>query len=205
MKLFIFSLYLEMKWIHLRFLILLVTIVGCMVTFVDRTCVNIALVSMVHNPNRSESINNTLHPDATDASSSFDQVKVSPVVSSNVFLAWDDEPQVRLSYNDLAARKYHWDSHAQGLILSAFYWSYILFMLPIGSVIQYFGEKWVMTFSLVASALTTILTPAFTDCLIATIVARFFLGFAQSGLMPSAYALTNNWLPLKDRALGFAW
>ena len=160
---------------------------------------------MVHSANKSEYINNTLSSNVTNASLSSDAVKISPVASSNLLFAWDDEPQVRLSYNDLAARKYHWDSHAQGLILSAFYWSYILFMLPIGSVIKYFGEKWVMTFSLVASALTTILTPAFTDCLIATIGARFFLGFAQSGLMPSAYALTNNWLPLKDRALGFAW
>lgn len=128
--------------------------------------------------------------------------------NSNIFrlLYWDVEPKVQLkSFSELSQRKYNWNPTETGLILSAFYWSYILFTLPSEPLIRWFGEKWVMTFSLTGSALVTILTPAFSDCLIAMIVSRFVLGITQAGLMPSAFALTNNWLPLKDRALGFAW
>ena len=192
-----------MKWPFVRFFILALTILACIVTFNARTCINIALVEMVRNSSE------VLNDDAKESEEASlpSQSNATLTQEKSIFIfSWDQEPRTPLkSYSELSQRKYNWNPTETGLILQAFYWSYIIFTLPSESLIRCFGEKWVMTGSLVASALVTILTPAFSDCLIVIILSRFVLGIAQAGFMPSAFAMTNNWLPLKDRAVGFAW
>lgn len=188
-----------MKWPFVRFFILGLAILACIATFNARSCINIALVEMVQLQNTTQELNDTQTPSEQVTLDIFGE-------KATLLFPWDKEPGRKLkSYSELSQRKYDWDQIQTGLILQSFYWSYILFTIPAEPMIRCFGEKWVMTFSLTGSALVTILTPAFSDCLIVMILSRFVLGIVQAGLMPAAFALTNNWLPLKDRAVGFAW
>jgi MFS family permease len=52
-----------------------------------------------------------------------------------------------------------WDEFIQGLILSSFYWGYIVTQLPGGRLAEVFGPKHVLSVSLLGTALVTMFVP----------------------------------------------
>lgn len=55
--------------------------------------------------------------------------------------------------------RYDWSQKQQGIILSSFYWGYIITQLPGGVLAQRFGGKHVLTLGLFFTAICTMLTP----------------------------------------------
>lgn len=151
-----------MKCNNLRFFILIICLISTCLTFITRTCMNIALVSMVKGSN--ETSNN----EQTD--------KI----------------------------KYSWTESDQGLILSAFYWSYIMFQMPMGSLAEKIGGKYIICICLALSAMVNLVTPLVTEYLILVVLLRFILGAVQAGMFPAAFRLQVNWMPIRNRSLGFA-
>lgn len=58
-----------------------------------------------------------------------------------------------------ARQKYDWDEKTQGLLLSAFYYGYVLTHLPGGLLAEKFGGKWTLGLSLLSTSVATVLTP----------------------------------------------
>lgn len=54
---------------------------------------------------------------------------------------------------------YDWDSETQGLILSSFYWGYVITHMPGGMLAERFGGKWVLGLGILSTAVFTLLTP----------------------------------------------
>lgn len=105
---------------------------------------------------------------------------------------------------DTTINQQMWTESEQGLILSAFYWSYITFQMPMGSLAERMGGKMIICICLAGSAMVNLITPLVTDYLILIILLRFILGAVQAGMFPAAFRLQVNWMPISDRSLGFA-
>lgn len=54
---------------------------------------------------------------------------------------------------------YDWDEETQGLLLSAFYYGYVITHLPGGLLAEKFGGKWTLGLSLLCTSLSTLFTP----------------------------------------------
>lgn len=55
---------------------------------------------------------------------------------------------------------YDWDEKTQGLILSSFYWGYVVTHLPGGILAEKFGGKYSLGLGILSTAIFTLLTPA---------------------------------------------
>lgn len=54
---------------------------------------------------------------------------------------------------------YDWDEKTQGLILSSFYWGYVLTHLPGGILAEKFGGKYSLGLGILSTAIFTLITP----------------------------------------------
>ncbi|WP_186062465.1 MFS transporter [Burkholderia gladioli] len=85
-----------------------------------------------------------------------------------------------------------------GLLLSAFSWSYALFQLPVGGLVDRIGPRRLLGIGLIVWSLAQA-----AGGLISTfgwfIVARIVLGIGESPQFPSAARVVSNWFPLRSR------
>src|ERR1051325_2747476 len=89
----------------------------------------------------------------------------------------------------------------QGVILSAFFWSYAPAQIPVGWVLDRVGARIIVTAA-------TVLWGGFQSlAAVATsgtflLLTRIGLGIAESPLYPAGGKLNANWLPPKERGRG---
>jgi len=86
----------------------------------------------------------------------------------------------------------------QALVLSAFAWGYVAFMLPGGWLADRFGAHRVCFWSCVGWSILTLLT-AVTHTLTGLCVLRFLLGAAAAPLFPSFAKTVRDIFPLQER------
>lgn len=58
-----------------------------------------------------------------------------------------------------AMQEYDWNEQKQSLILSSFFWGYVLIQLPAGTWARKFGAKILLTVSMGVCSVLTLLTP----------------------------------------------
>lgn len=64
-----------------------------------------------------------------------------------------------LLFQAITELQYDWDEPTQGLILSSFYYGYIVTHLPGGLLAERFGGKYSLGFGVLSTAVFTLLTP----------------------------------------------
>lgn len=64
-----------------------------------------------------------------------------------------------LNYDLQAREEFEWSEQVQGVILSAFYWGYVLSHFPGGFLVQKYGGKYVLAFGILFSGLLSIAIP----------------------------------------------
>ncbi|MEH7235024.1 MFS transporter [Bacillus sp. JJ1562] len=90
-------------------------------------------------------------------------------------------------------------SREMGLLLSAFFWGYILTQMPGGWIAQRFSAKWVIIFATTLFAVFSGLT-GFLQSMESLVTVRFLLGLAEGAMWPSFMVLTIKWFPVNERA-----
>lgn len=55
--------------------------------------------------------------------------------------------------------EYEWSEALQGLILSSFFWGYVITHIPGGMLAEKFGGKWALSLGILSTAIFTLLTP----------------------------------------------
>ncbi|KAK5641112.1 hypothetical protein RI129_009659 [Pyrocoelia pectoralis] len=97
---------------------------------------------------------------------------------------------------------YSWDEQTQGLVLSSFYWGYVLTHLPGGILAEKFGGKYSLGLGILSTAIFTLLTPAVVKAgdWQWLIVLRIFVGFGEGTTFPALNALLSKWAPLSERS-----
>lgn len=54
---------------------------------------------------------------------------------------------------------FEWSEPLQGLILSSFFWGYVITHIPGGMLAEKFGGKWALSLGILSTAIFTLLTP----------------------------------------------
>ncbi|XP_047503568.1 putative inorganic phosphate cotransporter [Pieris napi] len=112
-----------------------------------------------------------------------------------------------LAMTDISRRRdskveiYDWDKKTQGLILSSFFWGYMVMQIPAGLLSKKFGGKLVILVALVVNGFVCGLLPSIVSiggwqivC-----VCRMLMGLTQACLFPASHTLLGKWLPAHER------
>ncbi len=83
-------------------------------------------------------------------------------------------------------------------ILSAFFFTYALFQIPMGSLADRFGARLVLTVSIAAWSLVTAAT-GFVNGFVTLFAIRLLLGITEAGAYPAAAGLVKNWARPDER------
>src|SRR5579883_1167479 len=86
----------------------------------------------------------------------------------------------------------------RGDILGAFYLTYALFQIPIGSLADRYGARTVLAVSVFTWSVVTALT-GLADSFAGLLLCRLLLGVTESGAYPAAAGLVKNWAPVRLR------
>ena len=119
-------------------------------------------------------------------------------------IAYSD--RVNISVAAVAMKeRFGWSQTEKGLVLSAFFVGYMLFMFIAGLLATRFGGKRVLGFSVLAWSVFTLLTPAAASVSIGVLIAaRIAMGIGEAGMFPGAYELIARWAPPSERARAVA-
>ena len=63
------------------------------------------------------------------------------------------------TYFSLQHGTFDWDEETQGLILSSFFWGYVITHIPGGILAEKFGGKYALGLGILSTAIFTLLTP----------------------------------------------
>lgn len=96
---------------------------------------------------------------------------------------------------------YEWSQALQGVILSSFYWGYIVTHIPGGMLVEKFGGKMTLLAGIASTSLLTLLTPLSITLGGSTllIVNRIIMGLCQGFIYASVFGLLSTWIPLCER------
>jgi len=103
--------------------------------------------------------------------------------------------------------KYKWGSSTAAIVLSSFFWGYIILQLP-GSWLAYrFGGKMVLGVGVLWTSIFTILTPIAAHYFPLLLLCRFFTGFAEAVTYPVIIQIMSDWAPPSERTrfVAFIW
>lgn len=96
---------------------------------------------------------------------------------------------------------YEWSEAIQGVILSSFYWGYIVTHIPGGMLVERFGGKILLLSGIVATSVLTCLTPvSITQGGAYLLIAnRVIMGLCQGFIYAAVFGLLSTWIPLRER------
>ncbi|CAH0398534.1 unnamed protein product [Chilo suppressalis] len=96
---------------------------------------------------------------------------------------------------------YDWDKQTQSLILSSFFWGYVVMQVPAGIVAKRFGGKPILLFSLLSNAILCLSVPSLAAWggWMLVCAARITMGLTQACLFSSTQTLIGQWLPDSER------
>jgi MFS family permease len=90
-----------------------------------------------------------------------------------------------------------------GYLFSSFLWTYVIFLVPFGILVDRYGGKAIATFGLSVWSIATLLTAA-TWNFLSILGTRLALGFGEATVLPAAGRIIREWMPANERAMGFA-
>ncbi|XP_044758922.1 putative inorganic phosphate cotransporter isoform X2 [Coccinella septempunctata] len=108
------------------------------------------------------------------------------------------------SFHTVVEDLYPWTVKQQGLILSSFYWGYVITHIPGGVIAEKFGGKYVLGLGILSTSLFTLLTPfvvyASGGNWLWLVALRVFEGLGEGTTFPALNAILSKWVPLAERA-----
>lgn len=110
-----------------------------------RISLSYAITQMVSSPHAHENGSVILNPD------------VCPPYEDEIIAIENDEPIPTV--NSVTTEKFYWSQELQGLILSSFYWGYILTHIPGGVLSAKIGGKYTLLFGVAIATIFTLFTP----------------------------------------------
>ncbi|KAJ2948841.1 hypothetical protein O0L34_g5767 [Tuta absoluta] len=194
---------------HQQCLIMLI----CLTTaYSMRACIGVALVGMMDND---EVLN--LDPTVLNNTTTLDH---SLTINSSLELSiaerlYSNETENESSGGILSALllkppypKFKWNDKIQGVVMSSFFWGYMLLQIPAGQLVHKFGPRYLLVGALAVNSVVSICFP-WAACYggwICAMLCRMVQGLSQACIIPGMYAFFGKWAPLEERSrlVGFA-
>ena len=121
-----------------------------------------------------------------------------------VFVCYIDRVNISVAIIPMA-EEYGWSAATQGIILSCFYFGYMVTQFLGGALADRFGGKVVLAIGVIWWSVFTILTPPAAALGLAVLVmARVLMGMGEGVTFPSIYSLYGKWVPTAERARSMA-
>ncbi len=175
-----------------RYVIVAITAVAALWLYIDRVC-----FSTLATPMKAE----LLLPRAPEPSEG-DQLSDKEIEAAKKKKRDDNPalgPDVELTAEEIvAAKKKKWADEWMALALGAFFLTYALFQIPMGSLADQYGARKVLALSIVAWSLVTMAT-GFAWGLVSLFAIRLLLGVTEAGAYPAAAGLVKRWAPPEER------
>ena len=99
----------------------------------------------------------------------------------------------------LIMQQYGWDENRMGIVFSAFFVGYVIFMIPGGILADRFGPAKVLAGGVVCGSLFTVLTPLFSR-IWSMSLCRYLIGTAQGVNYPGVNSFVAHQVPFAHRA-----
>ncbi|XP_016838631.1 putative inorganic phosphate cotransporter [Nasonia vitripennis] len=97
--------------------------------------------------------------------------------------------------------EYDWDSNQSSLILSSFFWGYVITQVPSGQLASTNSARKLLAFGIGLSSLLNMLVPLLAGYgYIYLISLRVAMGLCQGCLLPCVQTLLSRWVPPLERA-----
>eukprot|EP01127_Copromyxa_protea_P009682 TRINITY_DN2299_c0_g1_i4.p1 TRINITY_DN2299_c0_g1~~TRINITY_DN2299_c0_g1_i4.p1 ORF type:complete len:364 (-),score=57.02 TRINITY_DN2299_c0_g1_i4:299-1390(-) len=103
------------------------------------------------------------------------------------------------------SKEQDWSSDVQGIVLSSFYWGYIITQLPGGYMASRWGGKWVFGVGMIVALAGTAVFPFVTKWVYAAVAVRIVTGIGEGVMFSSAYAINSAWAPNAERSTMFGF
>ncbi|XP_015524838.1 putative inorganic phosphate cotransporter isoform X1 [Neodiprion lecontei] len=96
---------------------------------------------------------------------------------------------------------YNWEPSVQSLILSSFFWGYVLIQVPAGLIAQRFGARKLLAIAVFICGGISLLIPAAARYggWIFVCFCRVLMGLCQGCVLPSLHTLLSKWAPPEER------
>ncbi|XP_046660055.1 putative inorganic phosphate cotransporter isoform X3 [Homalodisca vitripennis] len=158
-----------------RYVLGVMGLLGMANAYIMRACLSIAITAMVS------------HPKTTSTYINEEECPVSKSTNTT---------------HNAVRGNFDWDEPTQGMILSAFYYGYIITHIPGGVLAQKFGGKYTFGLGIFSTAVVTLLTPVVADYLGSTgiIVLRFLMGLGEGTTFPALSTLLAQWAPPLEKS-----
>ncbi|XP_063234153.1 vesicular glutamate transporter 2-like isoform X2 [Bacillus rossius redtenbacheri] len=141
----------------------------------------------------------------------FGQV-VKMILRVNMSIAVVDMTEERPVPSDngttVQAREFDWDAGTRGLLLSSFFYGFLLTQLAGGVLATRLGAARLFGLGVLVASAVTLLSPAAARVHLRCLLAlRFFEGLCEGLLGPSVQLLWARWIPLQERnrVVGFSF
>ncbi|XP_046387093.1 sialin-like [Ischnura elegans] len=96
---------------------------------------------------------------------------------------------------------FSWDSIEQGMVLGAFYWTYVVSLVPGAMLANVIGPKLVFGGANLLTALLALLTPlAARTGFVFLLLIRILQGFASGVIWPTMNTMASRWIPPHERS-----
>uniref|UniRef100_A0A336JZS7 CSON009539 protein n=1 Tax=Culicoides sonorensis TaxID=179676 RepID=A0A336JZS7_CULSO len=170
---------------------------GFLVSFMMRNDMNFALVAMVGS-NNTEIYNDNNSYLSSNISMGHNNNSINE--SSSMLLKNNQSHEKETE--DLGYKgEFDWSTYVQSMIISVFYWWYVVSQVVGGVATQYFGTKNVFGWSQFATAASSLLIPLAADTnYVLVIILRSIQGFASGLTWPAMYAIVGVWIPPIERS-----
>ncbi|XP_078044963.1 major facilitator superfamily transporter 3 [Augochlora pura] len=95
-----------------------------------------------------------------------------------------------------------WNEPLQGLILSSYFWGYMVSLLPGGRMAELLSAKWVMNVSVLLNVLASILSPVAAQLHYSLfIICRILQGIGGGVTFPAMHVMIAKWSPPNERSV----
>lgn len=103
---------------------------------------------------------------------------------------------------DCCHQDFGWDQTQKNLVLSSFFWGYVVMQVPSGYIANVWsGQKLLAIGMLLCGVLNVVMPIAASQwALPAVLVCRVGMGLTQACLLPCIHTLLSKWAPPSERA-----
>jgi len=96
---------------------------------------------------------------------------------------------------------FDWDEATQGIVLSSFFWGYVITQFPAGRIAELYGPRRIFFCGIFLSAIGSLLTPVCAHTSFALLIAcRIMMGLGQAVLYPCYQVVVSNWAPPSEKS-----
>ncbi|KAJ2946185.1 hypothetical protein O0L34_g5119 [Tuta absoluta] len=170
-----------------RYVFAIMALLAIANAYTMRVCLNLAITQMVRkgsSSSGSEHFDPDACPDLTHRSFAMGNSTVGRAIFPTETVYFD------------------WSEATQGLLLSSFYYGYVLSHVPGGMLAERFGGKWVLGLGLLSTGLCTLITPMVVRAggAGALFALRVIEGLGEGPTMPALMVMVSRWAPKAERA-----